>query len=203
MNLLQINSYSIASGLYKNLYRKLDSKNVNQSIFVPFQNNSEKRKNYVELKNGDFIYKNTFNTVDRILYFTKIKKSYSSLLENIDLNDIDIAHAHSLFVNGGIANELYKEHNIDFITAVRNTDLNLFFGKMIHLRKKGLEILKNALKIVFISPAYKKRLIEECIPKKLKSEIEQKAIIIPNGINNYWLGNLNLNKKKTKGLSKT
>jgi glycosyltransferase involved in cell wall biosynthesis len=196
MNLLQINSYSIASGLYKNLYRELDSKNINQNIFVPVQNDSEKENNYIELKNGNFIYKNTFNTLDRILYFTKIKKSYSSLLENIDINKIDIAHAHSLFVNGGIANELYKEHNINFITAVRNTDLNLFFGKMIHLRKKGLEILRNASKIVFISPAYKKRLIDNYIPIELKSEIEQKAVVIPNGINNYWLDNLNLNKKE-------
>lgn len=196
MNLLQINSYAISSGLYKNLYKKLDGKNIKQCIFVPVQNESDKGNNYIELKNGNFIYKNTFNTLDRVLYFTKINKSYKALKNNTDINRVDLSHAHSLFVNGGIANELYKEYNINFITAVRNTDLNLFFGKMIHLRKKGVEILKNSSKIIFISPAYKKRLINDYIPMELKSEIEQKSVVIPNGINNYWFENINLNKKK-------
>jgi len=196
MNLLQINSYTISSELYKNLYKKLDGKKINQCIFVPVQNESDKGNNYIELKNGNFIYKKTFNTLDRVLYFTKINKSYKALKNNTDVSRFDLSHAHSLFVNGGIANELYKEYNINFITAVRNTDLNLFFGKMIHLRKKGVEILKNSSKIIFISPAYKKRLINDYIPKELKSEIEEKSVVIPNGINNYWLENINLNKKK-------
>jgi len=195
MNLLQINSYSVASGLYKNLYRELDRKNINQNIFIPVQNVSNKGNNFIDLKNGDILYKNTFNTLDRILYFTKINKSYKALKENINMNKIDVAHAHSLFVNGGITNKLYKEYNINFITAVRNTDLNLFFGKMIHLRKKGLEILKNSSKIIFISPAYKKRLISKYIPKELQSEIGKKAVVIPNGVNDYWLENINFTKR--------
>lgn len=196
MNLLQINSYSIGSSIYKNFYKKLDDKNINQTIYVPVQHDSDKGNNFVELENGKFIYKNTFNSLDRILYFTKIIKSYNSLKNNLDIKKNDITHAHSLFVNGGIANKLYKEHNINFITAVRNTDLNLFFEKMIHLRKIGLEILINASKIVFISPAYKKRLLDNYIPIELKSEIDKKSIVIANGINDYWFDNLNLDKKK-------
>lgn len=65
---------------------------------------------------------------------------------------------------------------------------------MIHLRKKGIEILKNAEKIIFISPPYKKFLIDNYIPENLKHEIENKSVVIPNGINDYWLDNTLKNK---------
>lgn len=197
MDILHINSYSIASGLYKNLYRKLDNKGIKQKVYIPIKNKTDRRKNVINLKNGTFYYVNTFNNIDRVLYFTKISKSYKGLLNNVEIKDIDVAHAHSLFVNGGIANELYKDYKVKYITAVRNTDLNLFFKYFLHLRKKGIEILKNAYKIIFISPAHRKRLLNNYIPENIKEEIKEKAIVVPNGINDYWLKN---RKSKFKSL---
>lgn len=194
MNILQINSYYIGSKIYKNLYQELDNKNINQKVFVPVKSNKKKQNNFTDLKNGEIIYKNTFNTLDRMLYYTKVNKSYTSLISNLDLENIDLVHAHSLFINGGIANKLKKEKGIKYITAVRSTDVVTFFKYMIHLRKKGVEILKNAEKIIFISPPYKKFLIDNYIPDNLKKEIENKSIVIPNGINDYWLNNIFENK---------
>ncbi|MFW6016833.1 MAG: glycosyltransferase family 4 protein [bacterium] len=189
MNILQINSYYIGSKIYKNLYQKLDNKNIKQQVFVPVKRNEKKENNYIDLKNGEIIYRNTFNTLDRVLYYTKVNKSYKSVIDNINLENINLVHAHSLFINGGIANKLKKEKGIKYITAVRSTDVVTFFKYMIHLRKKGIEILKNAEKIIFISPAYKSFLIDNYIPKNIQKEIERKSVVIPNGINDYWLNN--------------
>lgn len=204
MNILQINSYYIGSKIYKNLYKKLDNKNINQKVFVPVKSEEKKQKNFTNLKNGEITYKNTFNTLDRILYYTKVNKSYKSLINNLEFDDIDLVHAHSLFINGGIANKLKKEKGIKYVTAVRSTDVVTFFKYMVHLRKKGIEILKNAEKIIFISPAYKKLLIDNYIPENLKTEIKNKSLVIPNGINDYWLDNSlkNIVNKNERSLGK-
>lgn len=198
MNLLHVNSYYIGSKIYKNLYEKLDSNCISQNVFVPVKNEDEKQNNYIDLKNGEIYYKNTFNTLDRILYFTKINKSYNSLIVNIEFDNIQLVHAHSLFVNGGIAYKLKKEKNIDYIVAVRSTDVKTFFKKMIHLRKRGINILKKAKKIIFISPAYKKLLLNKYIPKNLNISIDKKSVVIPNGINDFWLENSYKNTKINK-----
>lgn len=189
MIILHINSYYIGSKIYKNLYQKLDNININQKVFVPVKSNKKKQNNFTDLKNGEIVYKNTFNILDRILYYTKVNKSYKSLVKNVDFDNIDLVHAHSLFINGGIANKLKKEKGIKYITAVRSTDVVTFFKNMIHLRKKGIEILNNAEKIIFISPSYKNYLIEHYVPKNLQNDIESKSVVIPNGINDYWLKN--------------
>lgn len=67
---------------------------------------------------------------------------------------------------------------------------------MINLRKLGVTILKNADKIIFLSEAYRETLINKYIPEILSDEIFNKSIIIPNGIDFYWVEN----KGKVKNL---
>ena len=72
---------------------------------------------------------------------------------------------------------------------------------MIHLRTLGICILENADQIIFLSNSYKKRTINNYVPKNLKKKILEKSIVIPNGIDKYWLENKgqikkNSNKKK-------
>ena len=71
--------------------------------------------------------------------------------------------------------------------AVRNTDVNVFFSKMLHLRKLGINILKNSDSVIFLSENYKNKVIQKYIPQHLKKNIIEKAMVIPNGIDDFWI----------------
>lgn len=127
-----------------------------------------------------------FNKIDRLFYHYKYNKIYNQLISNINVSEYEILHAHSLFANGYIAYKVFKNYKIPYIVAVRNTDANVFFKYFIHLRKLGIEILENASKIIFISNSYKEKLLNKYIPKSKREYIENKCIVIPNGIDNYF-----------------
>lgn len=131
---------------------------------------------------------NCFNKIDRLLFYYKYQKVYLSLLEKIRVQDYSILHAHSLFANGYIAYKIFQQYHIPYIVAVRNTDINTFFKYFIYLRKLGIEILENASKIVLISKAYKEKLLKY-IPKEKATEIMAKCMVVPNGIDSYFLEN--------------
>lgn len=141
------------------------------------------------MKNTNFIYSKIFNDIDRLFYTHKINKILHDIRNKVDLNDINLVHAHTLFSMGGIALKLKIEKNIDYIVAVRNTDVNLFFKYMLHTRKIGINIVKEAKKIIFISPVYKEFVINRYVPYELRDCIEKKSVIIPNGVTPFWLQN--------------
>ena len=72
--------------------------------------------------------------------------------------------------------KLKRQYGIPYIVAVRNTDVNLFFKKMIHLRKLGINIMKEADKVIFLSNTYKDQVIE--IYSKLQDESIIKSVVI-------------------------
>jgi len=130
-----------------------------------------------------------FNDFDRFLYYRKISKLSADIKTKIDFDLINIVHAHTLFSMGGIALKLKKENNIDYIVAVRSTDVNLFFKYLFYLRGIGIKILKESKKIIFLSPVYRDYILEEIIPSNLQDTIMKKSMIIPNGINPLFLKN--------------
>lgn len=130
-----------------------------------------------------------FGKLDRLIFFRK---------QNIIIDDIEkrglcsksnIIHAHTLFTSGYVARRLSKKYNIPYVVAVRNADVNVFFHYMIHLRSMGINIMRDAAAVVFISPVYKQKVLETIVPSKYRNEIERKSYVIPNGINNYFLEN--------------
>ena len=196
MKVLHINSYYITSKLYRNLVEHLEKEDIKNDVYIPVNSNLLINKYIGENnENTKFIYSKCFNKFDRVSFRLKNKKIYKDINNKIDFSDVDILHAHSLFVNGYVAYKLKKEKNIDYIVAVRNTDANVFFKKMIHLRKIGVEIMKNAKKVIFISSKYKETVIENYIPKELQEEIKQKSVVIPNGIDKFWFENINMKNK--------
>ncbi|WP_315168868.1 glycosyltransferase family 4 protein [Metaclostridioides mangenotii] len=199
MKILHVCSYYITSKLYKNLVEKLEEEGFYNEVYIPINSQSFENK-YIGKKSDktNYIYSNCFNKIDRVSFNLKNNKIYSDLNEKVDLDSIDVVHAHSLFVNGYVAYKLKRDKNIDYIVAVRNTDVNTFFKKMIHLRKLGIDILKNAKKIIFISSRYQDFVIDNYIPEHLKEEIKQKSIVVPNGIDEFWFNNLELEPKIIK-----
>ena len=60
---------------------------------------------------------------------------------------------------------------------------------MICLRNLGHKILNNASKVIFISPAYQKRDLNDLLPRNIAEIIYDKCMIIPNGVNRFWIDN--------------
>ena len=185
--LLHINSYYISGGFYYFLFEKLISIGYDIKVFVPAV-----KGRILEHKNSaEYIdISNDFLRIDRFFFYKKHKKIYHDLLEKYtNVNKYDIVHAHTLFSNGYIAYKLKKDYAIPYIVAVRGTDVTFFFQKMFYLKKLGIQILEEASKIIFISPAHKKTVFELYLSESQRAIIEKKTVVIPNGIDSFWLKN--------------
>lgn len=186
MKILHINSYYSGSKFYKNLYDKQMHSGLDIDVFVPisstFSNSQAEFGTYTTLSSNHTKY-------DRLVFHLKHHKIYKDIVRKYDIEKYSLIHAHSLFSNGYVAMKLKKQFGIPYIVAIRNTDVNTFFKKMLHLRKMGLEILKNSEHIVFLSKTYRDEVIQKYIPENLKEIILEKSLIIPNGIDDFWLEN--------------
>lgn len=186
MKILHINSYYSGSMFYKNLYDYQLRSGIDISVFVPVSSTINDRKDF-----GSYttISKN-HNKYDRFIFHLKQNKVYSDIIKKYDIKEFSIIHAHSLFTNGYIALKLKKDLGIPYIVAVRNTDTNIFFRKMIHLRRVGVEILKNADRVIFLSETYREEVIQKYVPENYRKVVYNKSSIVPNGIDDYWFDNI-------------
>ncbi|PPK45279.1 glycosyltransferase family 4 protein [Clostridium algidicarnis] len=199
INILQICSYYIGSKLYMELFSKLDEMSMEQTVFVPISDDKFKGANInYNMRNAKYIYSKDFTNLDRLIYYTKVDKIYKDCINKINLEEMKVIHAHSLFINGGVALRLKKEKGTDYIVEIQNTDINKFFKYMKHLKKIGIEILKYASKLVFYSPSYRDYIINRVAPINLKRELLDKSVVIPSGINDFWLNNIYKEKPKPK-----
>lgn len=190
MKVIHINS-DHGNTIYKNLADKLFELGVKQRVFKFVRPNNSLNSEY-----DDYVdIRLNYNNIDRYFFHIKHNKVAKDFLEYLSDKDVNILHAHTLFSNGYVAYQAYVNKNIPYIVTVRNTDINLFFKYMIHLRKLGIDILLNAERVIFISPAHKKIVFERYVPEKYIEEISSKTNIIPNGIDDYYLQNRNRPKE--------
>lgn len=131
-----------------------------------------------------------------MLFYPRINKTVKYIEKQVDMNTIDIMHAHCVFADGAIALKLKQKYNIDYILSVR-ADTKEYFKKMPHAVIQLKNIILNAKKVIFIAP----NMIEE-INKKLdentKKILKEKTIVLPNGINDYWHKNAESKKYKKR-----
>lgn len=148
--------------------------------------NSPKKLSTLRIK---IYYSAILSLWTRINFFEKRRRVYQDCLKKVDCSEIVLVHAHTWFSDGVIALQLYKEYKIPYVVTIRNTDVNVFLKYMLHLRVLGREILLHAQKIIFISGAHRKRVIQNVWLKKILPSISQKIEVIPNGIDSFWLKN--------------
>ncbi|WP_423188918.1 glycosyltransferase family 4 protein [Alkalibacterium sp. f15] len=182
---LHINSNFLTSKLHENLIDKLPDMFENV-IFMPIK----------KAKHSEMIYTSkyevyspvTFNEYHKFFYTWKQFKIYSKLKSLIDVREYDVIHAHTLFTDGNIAFKLFKKYDIPYIVTVRNdTDVENFFKIRINLRGRGINILKNASEIIFLSESSKLNLCNKYIKnEETKVMVLEKSHIIPNGIDDFW-----------------
>lgn len=202
MRILNVNSYYFSSSVYKPMEEALLIYGYDIITYIPVSNNYYVRDECRFELPSHIDISECYNNIDRIIFHLKHWKIRRDFLNRYNFNKFDILHAHSLFSNGYIAYCTYKKYNIPYIVAVRDTDVNVFFKKMPHLRKLGLNILINAHKIVFLSKTYRDHCIKY-IPRRYKLSIEGKAVVIPNGIDKFWIQNkLDITKTYSKRMVK-
>ena len=202
-SILHISTAFCGSKVYKNLVISLRLKGYNQLVYVPIRRLSDFNKNKIEPpENISFVYSFVLRPIMKLLYFYKISKTYRDLIKKVDLESVGVIHSHFLFTDGGVAYYLKKKYGIRYITTIRNTDVNLYFKYFFWLKFFALRIVQNSEALVFISPSYKNFVFQNYIPKQLHEEFNKKSVIIPNGIDQFWIDNLNYEKKLEKGVVK-
>ncbi len=192
MKVLHINSYYSASGkptFYKNLFDTQVEHGLDISVFVPMDReiSSIAKEHFGEYSQ---VVK-THGKIDRYLYHLKQGKILKETVRKYGRERFDIIHAHSLFTNGYVARKISKELGITYIVAVRNTDVNTFFRLMPHLRNTGIRIMLDAARIVFLSNPYMDFVIGKFVPEWIRESLLEKSVVIPNGIDEFWLENRN------------
>ena len=186
INVLHINGNYAGTALHQTMIEYLDKYTRNQ-VFAPIYPITEDQLSVKP--NENVIISQCYNKRDRYIFSYKQHKILKSLEAQIDISKFDVVHAYTLFTDGNCAFNIKKKYGIPYIVAVRDSDVNAFFKKAPHLRKRGVEIMRNAEKIIFLSDSYRKNVLEKYVSNKYLSEIEKKCLIIPNGINDLWFEN--------------
>lgn len=185
MKILQIANGYLDNRLYRNLFSALEADGVENAVYVPV---NRKRPELPPVEKN-VVVSRCFSDLDRLLFFSKQRNMLRDIESHFDLKNVDVVHAHTVFSGGYTALRLKNLHDLPYFTAVRNTDINVFFKNMPHLRSKGLQVLREAEKIVFLSPAYRAQLFSQYVPPSLRRELKEKSLVIPNGIAPLFLEN--------------
>lgn len=181
MKILQICSYFTDSKLYRNLFNSLENLNIESDIFYFCDSKTD-----ISKLDEDLIISNSYKPWERFLFFVKHGKVYRDFKGQVQINDYDMTHAHSLFSNGYIANRAYRDFGKKYMVAVRRTDLYFFAVYKPYLKPLGARILKEAESIIFLSPVFLERTIEIFAKYLGEDEIRRKSHIIPNGIDEIF-----------------
>lgn len=201
MRILHICNDYLGSKVHRNLYLELDNLHINQIIFCPVRYSSKVTVSPNLYQNAKVIFSKKTNKKHRVFFNNKIDFLYEDLKNKVDVNSISQTHATTLFSDGALALKLYKEYKIPYIVAVRGTDINLFMKYRCDLHKLGNEILTNANNIVFISESLLNNYHRSLFAKKNIS-IKNKESIIPNGLDSFWLKNINSTPKQKINIRK-
>lgn len=182
MRVLHINCNYIYTTLHQNMVLELKKLGIINHVFAPVSYSSKGIITPIE----EAHIVECFGRKDRIVFDYKQKKILAALKKDISNMQFDLIHAYTLFTDGNAAMQLSNQIGIPYVVAVRNTDVNDFFKKMIYLRSRGVKILMNASAVFFLSKTYLETVLSKYVPLELRDGIRNKSYVIPNGIDNFW-----------------
>lgn len=191
---LQVCNDFTYSKVHSNLYRELDVQGVKQTVFVPLRKEAPE-DNRFDGKNTTFVFAHILKRLHRVFFFHKIEKTVREIEKTVDLKQISCIHATTLFSDGMVARELYCKYGIPYMVAVRNCDVNAFLRYLPHLWWVHRAVLEDAQKVVFITPNLQQRLLKHPTLFKMRETVAAKSIVVPNGINEFWINNLQTESK--------
>lgn len=198
MRILHLTNDYSGSTVYKNLFEALDELGIEQVVYNAVISKEKIGKNKIQFRESSsrIIYSKVLNIFTRINFYYKKRKILSDLGEKVQgVLNIDLIHAHTWFSDGAIAYELHKSCGIPYIIAIRSTDIDIFFEYLFYLRNYGIQILKSAKQIIFISESLKQKFLSNELLNRELSLFSGKIQVIPNGIPDFWLKNLHTQKE--------
>jgi glycosyltransferase involved in cell wall biosynthesis len=134
----------------------------------------------------DFRFQHLLKPYHRLLFRAKVRRVLADISVNAPVAKYDVVHAHFLYSDGAVALKIKRQFERPFIVAVRNTDVNYFMRYRPDLANIRDDVLRGASRVVFLSPAYRDAFIRR-LPRPLGSDVESKAMVVPNGIGDEWL----------------
>lgn len=186
MKLLHINCNYLGTPLHQIMAEHLTNLNIENHIFVPTYDKTQT----VIKPNSNVTVSECFAKWDRLVFDHKQTKILKSIDSQFHIKTFDCIHAYTLFTDGNCAMRLSETYHVPYVVAIRNTDVNYFLKYMVHLRRRGIKIMRNAAAIFFLSDSYKNQIFNKYVPKKYQIELLKKSYVIPNGIDDFWLNHL-------------
>lgn len=190
MKILHIANDFCHTKVHLNLFKMLDEKGVEQIIYNPVRDKSHIGRNSFKGNHTRIVYSYVVKPFHKYFYHIKRRTVFKDLVKQIDVREINLSHASTLFTDGGLAYKLYKKYHIPYVVAVRNTDVNGFLELLPNTWIAGLKILLHAEKIFFISEGLKKKFENHFIIRLILKKIKHKFVLIPNGIDDYFLNHI-------------
>lgn len=182
LKVLHINCNYLLTRLHQNMIVHLESNGVDCTVFVPVVDDSA---GVISLRDKEIVSK-CIKRRDRFLFFHKQEKIFKIIEKEIDVKAFDCIHAYTLFTDGYCARRLSQKYNIPYVVAVRNTDINYFFKYRPWLKRSGLNVMKNAENVFFLSTTYRDYLLNKYLHGYYYNRLRNKCKVIPNGIDDYW-----------------
>lgn len=186
MRVLHINCNYNTSKLHQIMLDHFD-KEINNYVYCPIK--YKKDEHFKNENDNNIIIEECFSSFERLFYFLKQKKILDNIKKHITKENFDLIHAYTLFTDGNVAMHVAEEKGIPYVVAVRGTDMNEFFTYRPYLIGRAIKIMKNASKIFFLSEHFMSVMINRYVPNRLKEQIAKKSVVIPNGIDDFWLKN--------------
>ncbi|MBL7474046.1 glycosyltransferase family 4 protein [Robertkochia sediminum] len=183
------------SMVHSNLYRSLACE-IDQTVFFPIRREQQvkKAKDLASSSSLELVCSRKLSPLHRVFFRRKVSYLLKDLTPLLHQEQFDLVHATTLFSDGALAFKIFKAYKIPYIITVRATDMNLFLKYRKDLYGLAREIIKNAQQLVFISEALKSSFIRHLPKLKLGQEVQDKGIVVPNGIDPFWLDNIVLKK---------
>lgn len=191
MKCLHICNDLLGSKVHENLYNHLNELKMDQDIYYPVRKHTQNKISEFKKKNAlNIIYSEPLKRRHRLFFKNKIRFLFKDIQSKANLTNYSLTHATTLFSDGAIALKIYQEYKIPYILNIRGTDINLFLKYRIDLYPLAKKILDNASKIIFISQSLESNFFQNPYITKLGVNIRRKSLIIPNGLDAYWLNNI-------------
>ncbi len=196
IRVLHVNCNYIGTKLHRVMLSNFDD-SIRSFVYCPAFYNCEDMEQFEPEENVLAI--ECFRYNDRYFFDWKQHKILRTAKKNIPVHDFDVIHAHTLFTDGNCAMRLSRTFHIPYIVAVRGTDLASFYRRQPYLRSRGTRIMRGASRVVFLSETYRDIILNEYVDERYRRELREKSIVIPNGIDRFWLENTNCAEKEPDG----
>lgn len=198
LNVLHICNDFLGSKVYGELYGRLEALGFKQTVYVPLRKSTSSKFRQRAKSCSEYLVVGSplLRGYHKYLFGLKRRFLFKNLASKINLKDVDIVHATTLFSDGALALDVFRRYGIPYVVTVRITDISTFFRYRRDLFGLAEEIIQHAHYVIFVSESLKSKLFEPIRFNKIQGAVAEKCVVIPNGVNDIWLNNIY--KKKVR-----